>query len=274
MRTLMLHGHATSAFIFKAQTLQTRLDKDFSFHFVDGPIRCAPPAGLASVVKTAYTWYKAPDATSIRNSAAWLAQYIEKNGPYDCICCFSKASVVVLAMLMYEVPRRTDESKDRIMPKCLVFINAGLEYSFLEELGLPITEEARRIKFRTEQLVRSKTNALSNLSKATTRPGTTNGLWDDTSKLLHNPSRMPPPSSCFGLDLTSWPEEFVVKLPTVHILGGKDPLWPSGIQLANLCDEDTRSFYDHQGGHDLPRTPKVASDIAKIFNTLAEEVRD
>lgn len=180
---------------------------------------------------------------------------------------------MVLAMLMYEVRQRTTDLAERIMPKCLIFINAGLEYSILEELGLPITEEARRVKFKTEQLVRSKTQALSSLSKATTRPGATNGLWDDTSRLLHNPSKMPPPSNCFGLDLTSFPEEFVIKLPTVHILGGKDPLWPSGVQLANLCEAETRSFYDHQGGHDLPRTPKVAGDIAKIFNSLAEELR-
>ncbi|RDW59255.1 hypothetical protein BP5796_12179 [Coleophoma crateriformis] len=274
MRTLMLHGHATSAFIFKAQTVpfRSKLDKTFSFDFVDGPYPCAPPRGLSSVVSIAYTWFKSPDANSIRNAVAWLTQYIEKNGPYDSICCFSKASVVVVAMMMYAAREGTDESRKRIMPKSLVIMNGGIEYSFLEDLGLPITEEARRIKFKTEEQVRSKADALSKLSRATVRPGATNGLWDDTSRLMHDPTKLSPLSNCFGLDFTSLPEDLLIHLPTVHILGGKDPIWPSSVQLANLCHPDKRSFYDHRGGHDLPRTPKVSSDIAEIFKDLARKL--
>jgi hypothetical protein len=177
-------------------------------------------------------------------------------------------------MLMYAAREGTDESRERITPKCLIFINGGIEYSFLENLGLPITDEARRTKFKTEELVRSKADALSKLSRAIVRPGATNGLWDDTSRLMHDPTNLPPSSDCFGLDFTSLPKDLLIHLPTVHILGGKDPIWPSSIQVANLCDPKIRSIYDHRGGHDLPRTPKVASDIAEIFNGLAENLRD
>lgn len=137
---------------------------------------------------------------------------------------------------------------------------------------MSITEEARRTKFKTEELVKSKGDALSMLSVATVR-GTTNGLWDDTRKLMHDPTKIPPPSNCFGLDLTSLPEDVKIHLPTIHLVGGKDPIWPSSVQLSYLCDPDSRTFYDHQGGHDLPRTPKVSADIAGMFNELARTLQ-
>jgi hypothetical protein len=273
----MLHGHATSALIFKAQTapFRTNLDKSFSFDFVDGPYPCAVPRGLSLVISSAYTWMKTFDTAGVRDAVGWLTEYIEKNGPYDCICCFSKASVVVAAMLMYGA-RETDEAArerfERIAPKSLVFINGSIEYDFLQDLGFPISAEARQKRSKTEQMVHSRTEGVSKLSRTLVRPGAGQGLWDDTSKLLHNPSKLPPPNDCFGVDFGKMPQDLVINMPTVHIVGAKDPIWPSGVQLAYLCDADKRSFYDHRGGHDLPRTQMVGADIAKIFKELAKKV--
>ncbi|KAI0197533.1 serine hydrolase-domain-containing protein [Astrocystis sublimbata] len=97
MHTLMLHGHATSAFIFKAQTGQFRskLDKSFTFDFVDAPIPSELPASLKRVFKTAFTWIdEKRDVESVRDTAHWLLQYMEQNGPYDCVCCFSQSAAI------------------------------------------------------------------------------------------------------------------------------------------------------------------------------------
>ncbi|KJZ72370.1 hypothetical protein HIM_08296 [Hirsutella minnesotensis 3608] len=271
MRTLMLHGHATSAVIFKAQTgpFRSKLDKTFSFDFVDGPYPCAPPQALKSIISTAYAWTKSPDIDSVHDSVVWLADYMDKNGPYDCICCFSKAAVVVAAMLM---DKSNEHLKTPGQPqlKSVIFMNGSIEYSLLEELGLSVSNEARDIKSQTEEQVKSRAAALPNLATAFLRPGARDRHWNDTSKLLHDPDKLPPSSDCFGLDFTALPPQELINIPTVHIVGAKDPIWPSSIQLAHLCDPAKRSFYDHGGGHDLPRMPQVATDIAKVFRELAE----
>lgn len=168
---------------------------------------------------------------------------------------------------MYEA-REGNGTGAVIAPKSIVFMNGSIDYSFLEDLGLPITEEARRLKYKTEELVKSKGDALSKLAITLVR-GASNGLWDDTSKLVHDPAKFPPPSDCFGLDYSLLPQDIVIDIPTVHILGAKDPIWPSGVQLAYLCDPEKRKFYDHKGGHDLPRTHQVSADISRIFKELA-----
>ncbi|KAJ5948193.1 hypothetical protein N7466_001208 [Penicillium verhagenii] len=274
MRTLMLHGHATSAFIFKAQTIpfRSKLDKSFTFDFVDGPYSCPPPRGLSTVVSTAYGWIKNNDIDSIREAVQWLVQYIEVNGPYDCICCFSKASAVVMAMLMDET-LVDSELRERITPGSIIFINGSIEYPFLEELGMPISAKARQIKYKTEQLVKQRTDGVAKLARTLVKPGVGGGLWDDTSKLMHNPKRLPPVFDCFGLDFTFLPQNALLSIPSVHIVGAKDPIWPSGVQLAYLCDPAKRQFYDHQGGHDLPRTPQVGGDIAAIFKELSLKMK-
>lgn len=239
---------------------------------MDGPYDCPPPKGLASVITSANTFVKGPGLNDINESVEWLTQYIENNGPYDCICAFSKASVVVASMLI-NLSREEKNVRDRIMPKSLVFMNGSIEYSFLEELGLPITDEARDVHFLTEELVKSRTDAMGKLAITKIKMGAGTGLWDDTSKLVHAPKKLPPLSDCFGLDFTLFPEDLLIDIPTVHIVGAKDPIWPSSTQLSYLCEPSKRSYYDHKSGHDLPRTTKVTNDITKIFRDLSIKVK-
>ncbi|KAK6063019.1 NADPH-dependent 1-acyldihydroxyacetone phosphate reductase [Seiridium cupressi] len=273
MHTLMLHGHSTSAFIFKAQTgpLRSKLDRSFSFDFIDAPHPCPPPPGLKMVLSEAYRWIDAPSAESMKSTIKWLQLYMDKNGPYDCICCFSKASAVIASVLLYHT-RGFGEGSQKPLPfKSVVFFNGSIEYSVFDDEGMPqswVTQEARDIKDQTEEMVRGKVGAISNLA-STFMKGT--GLWDDTSQLLHDPHTLPPRSDCFGLDFTALPPELTITIPTVHIYGGKDPIWPSSIQLAYLCDPTDRVMYDHQGGHDVPRSAEVVADIADIFRKLAKD---
>ncbi|KAI2618235.1 serine hydrolase FSH [Hypoxylon sp. NC1633] len=271
MRILMLHGHSTSSFIFKAQTgpIRSKLDSSFQFDFVDGPYTCPPPRGLRMVMWKAYKWTNGTSAEAIRSTVQWLLEYIEKNGPYDCICCFSKSSAIVAALLLYRA-REAANGSDKPLPfKSAVFINGSLEYSVFDDLGLPVTQEAREIHAKTEEMVKAKVDAMSNLASSLVKP---NGLWDDKSQLLHDPSALPAPSGCFGLDFTTFPPDSVIGIPTVHMYGGKDPICPSSIQLAYLCDAKKRVMYDHRGGHDVPRTPGAVADMANMFKQLAKDI--
>ncbi|KAK8105205.1 ef-hand calcium-binding protein domain protein [Apiospora kogelbergensis] len=291
MRTLMLHGHSTSAFIFKAQTgslmkkailklkmeltsmeigpLRSNLDRSFTFDFIDGPHATEPPRGLKMVLSKAYRWIETPTAESMQSTVDWLQAYLDKKGPYDCVCCFSKASAVIASALLVHA-RKTPTKPPPF--KAAIFINGSIEYSVFDAEGMPqdwVTQEARDIKDQTEGMVRDKVGAMSNLASTYMK---STGLWDDTSQLVHDPTELPPPSSCFGLDFTALPADLAITIPTVHMYGAKDPIWPSSIQLAYLCDPGCRVMYDHQGGHDVPRSKEVAADMANMFRRLAKEI--
>ncbi|KAJ5113099.1 hypothetical protein N7456_001633 [Penicillium angulare] len=267
MRVLMLHGHATSATIFKAQMMPImgKLGNAYTFDFVDGPVSCPPPKGMGHLIPTAYTWFKTPSLEGLRESADWLTNYIEKNGPYDCICTFSKGAVPVITMMMDE-SRDGHERRMRCAPKCVVFMNGSIEYALLEENGLPVSDQARRTKYKCESTVKAKQDSMAAISRATVKP--VGGIWDDKKGLLHNAKKIPPPSNCYGLDFNFLPQESLINMPSAHIVGAKDPIFPSGVQLANLFNPDLQSFHDHQGGHDLPRTPQVTNHIAGVFRQL------
>ncbi|OTA90458.1 hypothetical protein M434DRAFT_397990 [Hypoxylon sp. CO27-5] len=272
MRTLMLHGHSTSSFIFKAQSgpFRSKLGNSFQWEFLDGPYTCPPPRGLKMVMWKAYKWMEKPGIEPIKKSVEWLQKYIDKNGPFDCVCCFSKSSSIVVALLLYHARDVANGSQKPLPFKSAVFINGNLECSVLEDLGLPVTKEAKDTQAKVEEMVKAKVDAMSNLASSLVKPS---GLWDDTSQLLHDPDSLPPPSNCFGLDFTSFPPESFINIPTVHMYGGKDPIFTSSIQLAYLCDPKKRVMYDHEGGHDVPRTPDVVADMAAQFRKLDKELR-
>jgi predicted esterase len=52
-----------------------------------------------------------------------------------------------------------------------------------------------------------------------------------------------------------------IDIPTVHIVGGKDTLHSHGIKLMQACDKTLAKFYDHQMGHEIPRTPACKAGI-------------
>ncbi|KAI0855446.1 serine hydrolase FSH [Xylaria cubensis] len=277
MHTLMLHGHATSAFVFKAQTghFRSKLDKSFTFDFVDAPIPSELPASLKKVFKTAYTWMdEKRDVESIRDTADWLLRYMKQNGPYDCVCCFSQSAAVITTLVM-DNNLRPPEERISLPFKSIVFMNANIEYSLLEAHGLPVSDEARRHKSAAEDIMQAKANDLQNLANVMTlKSRGTADMWKDTSTLIHDPSSLPPENDCYGLNFGAFPPEaLITNFPTLHIYGATDPIWSSSVQMAYLCQADENCMYDHQGGHDVPRSPKVAADIASLFKKLSTKIK-
>jgi hypothetical protein len=256
-----------------AGQFRSKLDKSFTFDFVNAPIPSELPLSLKRVFKTAYTWVDKTNVDSIRETADWLLQYMEKNGPYDCVCCFSQ-SAAVLSTLVLDNNFRAPEDRRPLPFKSIVFMNASLVYSVFEDHGLPITQAARDFKLASEEILYAKANDLQNLANIMTlKSRGTADMWKDTSALLHDASVLPPVEDCYGLDFTTFPPEaFITDIPTVHIYGDKDPISSSGIQLAYLCRAEKQNMYNHQGGHDLPRSPKVAEEVAALFKKLSRKI--
>lgn len=127
----------------------------------------------------------------------------------------------------------------------------------LEDMGLD-AQGAYELNQRTVDQMKAKAAVL--YDTASLPKG--QGLWDYTADLEHKADELPDEADCFGLDFTSFPKDIRIKIPTVHIVGAKDPRWSAGVQLAYFCDD--RKMFDHGGGHDIPRTTPVSLRIAEL----------
>lgn len=56
--------------------------------------------------------------------------------------------------------------------------------------------------------------------------------------------------------------EIQVQVPTVHVIGTKDPHRPFGLDLITLCDRKVRRTIDVAMGHEIPRD-KVATEATR-----------
>ncbi|KAK3353542.1 serine hydrolase FSH [Lasiosphaeria hispida] len=270
MRILGLHGQGTSAYIFKSQTvaLRAKLDKSFTFDFVDAPFHCAPAPGIKVMFESGhYTWWPKATINGIRGAHKWLSDYIEDNGPYDAVICFSQGCSLVGSFLLYHY-RETPE--EELPFKAAIFICGGLPLPVLGDLGLPISQKAHDINDETVRLLKQRAGELTNLANNLDQIKLGQGLWDNTKELVHDPSVMPPESDVFGIDFTAMPADVRIKIPTIHVYGAKDPRWPASVQLAHFCEN--RKMYDHGGGHDIPRSTEVSNAIARLLEELKEEI--
>ena len=61
----------------------------------------------------------------------------------------------------------------------------------------------------------------------------------------------------------------VIRIPTAHIVGIKDPNLVSALELSQLCQERGKAIFDHGGGHDIPRIPKeITLQMATVINEV------
>ncbi|KAK4134180.1 hypothetical protein BT67DRAFT_310543 [Trichocladium antarcticum] len=271
MKVLGLHGHGTSAQIFKSQTaaFRAKLPKHFTFDFADAPYPSAPAPGIQAVFDSGhYTFWPQPTTALIRGAHQWLADHVAAHGPYDAVMGFSQGCALISSFLL----RHARETPDALLPfRAAVFVCGGVPLQVLADLGLPgVTPRAHEVNEVTGRLLKETAGRLSELAGdlSKIRPGV--GLWDDALGLLHDPAKLPEERDVFGLDFTVMPTEVRIKIPTVHVYGGLDPRWPSSMQLAYFCDD--RKMYDHGGGHDIPRSTEVSVKIASLFEELSEKI--
>jgi Serine hydrolase (FSH1) len=166
---------------------------------------------------------------------------------------FSQGCALVASFLLYH------QAETPHLPppfKVAVFICGGVPLQVLEDLGVPVSQEAHDWDTRSRQRLAEKTEMIS-----TMKPG--DMRWESSADI--DPSTPLDPTNVFGLDITKVPANLRIKIPTVHIYGFKDPRYTAGVQLAQLCDPAVRRCYDHGGGHDIPRGHEVSEMIAGLL---------
>ncbi|KAH7020314.1 serine hydrolase FSH [Ilyonectria destructans] len=279
-KILCLHGHGTSAAIFKSQTaaFRAKLDSSFIFDFVDAPFPSRGAPGIDAIYKSdTYTWWPQPTSQAIRASHSWVADYAREQGGYDAVCCFSQGCSLAASMALYRAvdaataPTNGHKSDEPLPFRAAIFICGGVPLPVLESIGLEVPSRAHEINKRTGELLNGTAGRLNELAANVKLIKRGVGLWD-TGKgdLMHDPKARPELSDVFGLDFTRFPKSARISIPTVHIYGSKDPRWPAGIQLAEFCED--RLEYDHGGGHDIPRSTEVSNKIADMITQLMSQI--
>jgi predicted esterase len=66
-------------------------------------------------------------------------------------------------------------------------------------------------------------------------------------------------------------EDPLILVPTVHIVGSKDPDVEYGRELAKLCQEWGRLTIDHGAGHEIPRAPVEVTQ--QMANAVVQVMR-
>ncbi|ROW05599.1 hypothetical protein VSDG_00286 [Cytospora chrysosperma] len=265
-KILCLHGQGTSGSIFKSQSasFRAKLPPDFEWDFPDAPYSAKAHPGIDILFNSpTYAWWLASQDTvnAVRAAHLWLDEYIQEHGPYDGVCCFSQGCSLAGSYLLYHAK----EDPGKQLPfRWAIFICGGLPLPVLEDLGLEVPQRAHELNERTVTLMRAKSAMLYDIEKLPKGQG----LWDNTADLEHDADELPDETDCFGLDFTKFPKNLRIKIPTVHIVGEKDPRWSAGVQLAYFCDDG--KFYDHRGGHDIPRTTPVSLRIAELVKEVSE----
>ncbi|KAL3458335.1 serine hydrolase FSH [Aspergillus heterothallicus] len=277
-RILCLHGHGTSGSIFKTQTasFRSKLPASYTFDFPSAPHPSKPSPGIESIFPDSptYTWWLSPTPSALREAHAWVRRYARAHGPFDAVMCFSQGCSLISTMALYDALDRYNGVAGEELPfAAAIFICGGVPLWALEDLGLAVPERAHALSATTGSLLTATAGKLTALAGDVSQIQRGVGLWDGNgTRLVHDPdpAARPGREDVFGLDYSGFPGWARIRVPTGHVYGAKDPRWPAGIQLAEFCEE--RVEMDHGGGHDIPRSTRVAEGIAGLVRGVVESV--
>jgi len=248
------------------------LDPSFEFEFVDGLNISAPAPDIPLFYNPPYySWWEAPHSIEDQRAAhKWLKEKCERDGPYDGVMTFSQGGALISSYLLYHI----SETPAAPLPfKAVIFICSGAPLNVVEDVGIHVSGEALESWERSRRGLLEKTTTVANYKKGDDR-------WANTGDLVYDPNQEIDLKSIYGLDLSeeNLPDFLKVKgkrgiqLPSVHVFGSKDPMYPQSLQLAHLFDERDRKVFDHGSGHDIPRGKEISQGIAELVEWIAWKV--
>ncbi|KAH8692600.1 putative EF-hand calcium-binding domain protein [Talaromyces proteolyticus] len=264
IRILGLHGYGTSGAIFESQTATFRqhLNKGdpynsgdkFEFDFVDGPFPSGPAAGIELFYNPPYYCFWPINHTldDIAAGRKWLYDYIHKNGPYDGVIMFSQGCVLGSVTLLHHFK----DTPTKPPPfKFAIFVCGGPPLKELEDnLGFTVPKEIWALDLASRKALAQRADTAAILARGSDRwqndlQDLTDLTSEELAELIHGPIQM--------------------NIPTVHIVGAKDPRNFSGYQLHALSHPDVRKIYEHHGGHDIPRDVSTSTTIASLVRWVS-----
>ncbi|KAI2616123.1 serine hydrolase FSH [Hypomontagnella submonticulosa] len=246
MKVLCLHGDEQNSEIFRSQLGLQDLGIDLSFDFANGPLQC--PNSPTKDASAGYRYFDTEDADDIRKATEWLAARLENDGPYDGIISYSQGAALVSSFLLYR------QWFDHDLPplfRFAVFIGGSVPLKVLKDLGVPVSSKAESVV--------TQAKLQSGQGREPMLPHT-----KEARRALFNSD------DCFGLNLNKIPLELKIRIPTAHIWGENDALFPASVQLAGLCDPYLRKVYVHSGLREVPQEKKDLDELKLLIEWCAQ----
>jgi hypothetical protein len=230
-------------------------DEDhFDFDFVNGPFPSTPAAGIELFYQPPYYcfWDTQHTLDDIARGRAWLLEYVAANGPYDGVMMFSQGCTLGSSTLLHH----NKESPTSPPPfKFAIFICGGPSLKELDQrLDFTVLPEAWQLDEVSRTALQQRAVTAAILAQGGDR-------WQNDVR-----------------DLTTLSDEelarqitgrYQIDIPTVHIVGAKDPRYFAGLQLFNLSHPDVRKTFDHDGGHEIPRNERTSTTIASLIRWVS-----
>jgi predicted esterase len=70
------------------------------------------------------------------------------------------------------------------------------------------------------------------------------------------------------------PDAYAITIPTAHIVGKMDSLYPESMKLYGLCEPSKAAFYDHGSKHMVPFDMKNTEEMTRVIEeTVAKAMR-
>ncbi|EED19740.1 EF-hand calcium-binding domain protein, putative [Talaromyces stipitatus ATCC 10500] len=271
IRILGLHGYGTSGAIFSSQTTsfrrflqqqqqqhdQTGDGDEFDFDFANGPLDSGPAAGIELFYNPPYyQWWPAdPTLEDMTKARERLKIYLKQNGPYDGVIMFSQGCTLGASLLL-EHYKETPQDPPPF--KFAIFICGGPSLKQLEaEFGFTIDAELWEVDRASRKALARRADTAAILAQGSNRwQNDVNDITDYSIKELVQMVRGP----------------YQIRIPTVHVVGAKDPRNLAGHQLHALSHPDITKIYEHEGGHDIPRNETTSTTIARLVRWVSSSM--
>lgn len=229
----------------------------FEFDFADGPLNSSPAAGIELFYNPPYYCWWQPDATiqEMAEARDRLKLYLKTHGPYDGVIMFSQGCTLGSSLLLDHFK---ETPQDPPPFKFAIFICGGPSLTQLEtEFGFTIEPEFWEVDLASRKALAQRAGTAAILAQGSDRwKNDVNDLTDLSVKELMQMVR----------------GAYQINIPTVHIVGSKDPRNLAGHQLHAISHPEMRRIYEHEGGHDIPRSQATSATIARLVRWVSSPI--
>ncbi|EGE78113.1 hypothetical protein RJZ56_005188 [Blastomyces dermatitidis] len=271
---LCLHGSGTSAAIFKIQTIRLRreLQHHFSFVFIDAPFETEPGPGVLPVFADAGPYFTWVDLASLPASQRSLASTDDTGGKK-----LTALQRSILRGRTQPMPARTVELLEKTMREQVERDGRG----FVGIIGFSMGGRMAAGLLLEQQLRLNSGNADGNGDANGNGNGNENGVEGHGFKFgVFICATSPPITKLHDLldhesgdgkgDKIALPQ---IDIPTLHILGNKDPWVDPGELLATThFSSAKRTVRRLDMGHHLPAQQKDNMQLVEGILDMAKEV--
>ncbi|KAL9006155.1 MAG: hypothetical protein Q9188_001081 [Gyalolechia gomerana] len=259
----------TNPEILEAQVgpLRARLSGSHEFVYLAGEVECDPAPGVSAIYPGPYLcYYQIPTTEQVADAHDLVLNFIEDEGPFDGIIGFSQGAALASSLMLQRAKNATSEPLFQLA----IFLCASLPFDLDAPPVMVKKAPGGRLRFldtdssdseEEKEIPQSSVGAQSIIQEFQAQGF--NGPLEDGMHMLrrfHPGMQRPGPKLHMGV-------------PTVNIVGNKDPYFQQGLWLAELGGLRGTVIVDHGGGHEVSRDANALRKMTRAVQETVEKVR-